>query len=140
MTRFSPALFGALAFTACNSSTAPVITEPQTVCSSGEAQIRVSDGYFENLCGCAETQGIVVNSGTFTCTVKAGTAVFFLYLDIHLPHQIISTGGEPFTSGGVVQPGASSNLNVAAEFNTAGTADFEDAFDQNIQGKIVITP
>jgi plastocyanin len=137
--KFYLTLFAALFFTACDQSTAPAITQAQTSCSAEEAQIRISDGYFQNLCGCAEPSA-VTTSGTFTCTVKVGTTVFFLYLDTHLSHQIISTGGEAFASGGLYQPGSNTNTNVAPEFNTAGTADFEDAFDTNIQGQIVVTP
>jgi hypothetical protein len=126
---------------ACDSSSSPIIVPSQTACTAGEAEIRISDGFFENICGCSEAVGVVVESGTFTCTVETGTVVFFLYIDTHLSHQIISTGGEPFASGTVNVPGNnSSNNNVAAEFNTAGTADFQDAFNSNIQGQIIITP
>jgi hypothetical protein len=126
--------------TACDQTTAPVVATADTACNPGEAQIRVSDGYFENLCGCVEPTGTITSSGTFTCTVKTGAWVFFLYIDTHINHQIISTGGLSFVSGGVNQPGSSNNSNLAAQFTSAGTADFEDAFNTTIQGKIVVTP
>jgi hypothetical protein len=137
--RLQIALFIVTVLTACDQTTSPIITTSDTSCSSQEAEIRVSDGYFENLCGCAEAAGTIVDSGTFTCTVKTGTTVFFLYLDTHLEHQIISTGGVPFTSGTLNLPGSTSNNNVGVEFNTAGTANFADAFNNLIQGQIVIT-
>jgi hypothetical protein len=133
-------LLAAFIATACNSLTEPTITTAQTSCTAGEAEIQISDSYFQNICGCAETPGTIVDSGTFTCTVKTGTTVFFLYINTHLNHQIVSTGGEPFTSGTLNQPGSTSNNNVAAEFNSAGTADFADAFNDLIQGQVVITP
>jgi hypothetical protein len=126
--------------TACDYDQAPIISASSTSCTAGEAEIQVSDGYFEDLCGCAEPAGTIVTSGTFTCTVKTGTTVFFLYINTHLEHQIISTGGVPFPSGTLNMPGSTSNNNVANEFNTAGTADFADAFNNQILGEIIITP
>jgi hypothetical protein len=142
MTRFTLSLLitAALLFVACDPSTAPVVTLSETDCTANEAQIRISDGYFQNLCGCVEAAGTIVRSGNFTCTVKVGTTVFFLYIDTHLDHEIISTGGLPIASTGVNQPGSSSNQNVTALFQTAGTADFADAFNNNIAGQIIVTP
>jgi hypothetical protein len=126
---------------ACEYHSDPTVTPDQTDCTAGEAQIQVSDGYFQILCGCVEPEGTITETpGTLNCTVKSGTVVFFLYLNTHLEHQIVSTGGVPFASGAPNNPGNSNNTNLAAQFTTVGTADFDDAFDTQLQGQIIITP
>lgn len=138
---FLAALALGLFLSACEYHPSPNVTPGQTDCTAGEAEIQVSDSYFENLCGCVEPAGtITMSPGTFTCTVQSGTVVFFLYINTHLEHQIVSTGGVPFASGSPNIPGTTNNTNLAVQFTTVGTADFEDAFDTPLQGQIIITP
>jgi hypothetical protein len=126
-------------FSGCEYVPPPDVTPAETACTAGQAQIQVSDGYLEILCGCAETPNTIVTSpGTLKCTVPVGTTVFFLYLNTHLEHQIISTGGIAFASGPPHQPGSFNNMTLAVPCDSAGTSDFEDAFDSDIQGQIVI--
>jgi hypothetical protein len=124
---------------------APTVDPLQTSCTSGQAQIRVSDGFFQILCGCngaGETAGkFFYVPSTLTCTVPVGTVVFFHYIATQEPHQIVSTAGVPFASSQPSNPAESNPvMEFTAQFQTAGTAYFEDAYVTGLQGQIIITP
>jgi plastocyanin len=78
-----------------------------------------------------------------SCTVAAGTTVFFLYQGSQLNHQIISTGSSgatTFPSSPVWDPSNSTSTNVefTYTFVTAGTYPFIDAIDQSMRGSIIV--
>jgi hypothetical protein len=145
MSRFRPLHFAVLLCfligSSCVQVNPPVVVQSDTVCQTGQAQIQISDGYFEDLCGCAEAAGTKVTSpGTLTCTVPVNTVVFFYVVATITHHQIISTTGGSLTfpsspvsdtDTGTIQP-------YGVPFNSAGTADFEDAYDTALQGQIIV--
>jgi hypothetical protein len=137
-------LVGFLVSSGCDQISPPVVTQADTACTPGQAQLQISDGYFKNLCGCVEPAGTLVPSpGTLTCTVPVGTVVFFYVVAGFTHHQIISTTGGTLTfpSGPVSDTGNTGEIQpYGVPFVTAGTADFEDAYDTALQGQIIVTP
>ena len=128
---------------ASSNPTDPMAAVPaeSTACLAGQAQIVVRDGSLQNLCGCAESNGQVISTheGTLTCTVPVGTVVFFHYIGIQLQHQIISTGAPSFGSSAPAGPGIVRPVVVhTVEFDTAGSYSFLDAFDNGLNGNIVV--
>jgi plastocyanin len=132
------AVFVLMAFSSCVSTTTS--GNSSSGCASGLAQIQVGDGFLEILCGCQEAGGVVVGTpANITCTVPSGTVVLFLYLGTELEHQIVSSGGLSFPSSSVSNPQDPNPIRTAAaQFTASGTYDFQDAFNQGIQGKIVV--
>lgn len=112
-----------------------------TRCGAGQAQIAVRDGAIQSLCGCAESTGQLVgsNTGSLTCTVPAGTVVFFHYVAPLLPHQIVSTGTPSFPSSALSGSGAIVPVPThAVRFESSGTYAFQDAFDNGLRGQITV--
>lgn len=145
MSRFLPlqiaVVLGVLVISSsCEQVNPPIVTQADTSCVAGQAQVQISDGYFEDLCGCAETPGTQVASpGTLTCTVPAGTVVFFYFVATFTHHQIISTGGTlSFPSSPISDTDTGNVQPYGVPFPTAGTADFEDAYDTSLQGQIIV--
>src|SRR5581483_1821939 len=98
------AIAALLALSACDStSDSPGLTQG---CPAGAAMIAVTDGYLETLCGCAEAAPAYFAPGSrLTCTVTAGTTVFFNYFDTHTMHKIVPVGTP------AIPPSALSNPN-----------------------------
>jgi plastocyanin len=111
-----------------------------TVCGGQSAQILVQDGYFEDLCGCAEgAKTTFVQPTPMTCTISAGTAVFFLFSGDALSHQILSTGTPTFPTCAPWEPSDTTANEVCAyKFQSAGTYTFMDAVDNSMSGSIIV--
>jgi hypothetical protein len=104
------------------------------------AQIAFYDIGFQSLCGCNEGPATAAGA-TVTCTVPAGTTVFFHYTAAKVPHQLVSTpgGGSSFVSGPVYDPISPIAVRTfAARFDTSGTYTFQDAYDSFFTGQIVV--
>jgi hypothetical protein len=119
------------------------ISSAATACTSGTAQIAISDGYQMVLCGCQETAGQVLAQGTgsLTCTVPNGTYLFIHYQATRLAHQIIPTGSLVFPASTESDPSSLSQVRVHAfQLNGAGTYTYSDAFNPGLTGQFVVTP
>jgi len=118
-------------------------TVAQTNCNPGVAQLGVADGSLVSYCGCAEGTNLRDEApANLTCTVAAGTTVFFSYVESILRHQIISTGSPTFVSS---PPNRVRNQNNgvlvhAVTFETAGTYTFTDSIFPGLDGQIVVNP
>ncbi len=114
----------------------------QTNCSARVAQLAVRDGFIQNLCGCVEpiVEPTPASPTTLvTCTVTAGTTVFFHYIATTLTHAIVSTGSPSFVSSPLSDPVAQTPYRIhGVLFDKAGTYRFEDAFNEGLQGRIVV--
>jgi hypothetical protein len=112
-----------------------------TVCPGNTAEIAVSDGYLEVLCGCAETAGLVVGAGKgpLTCTVAAGTEIFFNYTAITVSHQIVASGTPAIPPSPVSNPKDTlQNVVHAFKVTTPGTYPFWDAYNNALTGQLVV--
>jgi plastocyanin len=120
----------------------PNIDPSGSACTTTSAQIGVGDGFIENLCGCTGAgelgKGVQPAPANVTCTVPSGTTVFFVYMGIETQHQIINNSGSSFPAGQIATPSDPNTHIAAALFSASGTYNFEDAFDTQIQGKIVV--
>ena len=129
----------ATAVSACQSTTTPVVNPAATQCPGGTAEIGVGDGFFEFLCGCTGGPAggtFVPTPGNLTCHVPSGTVVMFEYIAIQTEHQIVSSGGLPFASAPPVLPGGVTAS--AAQFQTVGTYNFQDAYNTALTGAIIV--
>lgn len=138
----SPFTFLAIAvltFASCGPGT---VDQPaaNTSCPAGAAIISLTDGFLETLCGCAEASPSYFGPGSrLTCTVTAGTIVFFNYTATTAVHQIVSTGSPSFPSSAISNPanGVSMIRVHAAKFSNPGTYAFEDSFNLALAGDII---
>jgi hypothetical protein len=115
-------------------SSGGTLTESDTTCPTGVAQVEIADSYLRILCGCAEARGTLsAPPGTLTCTVPAGTVVNFLFSSTDHDHQLIpeDPGSELKPSG--VNPGIHT-----VRLDTAGTFPFKDAYYPALSGNIVV--
>jgi hypothetical protein len=108
-------------------------------CATNQVQIAVNDGFIQNLCGCSEPAATIFPPATLTCTVDAGTVVYFWYLGTTLRHQIHSSASPTFPTSPVSDPNNSNPIKVhVVTLNTAGTYDFEDIFEPSLSGSIIV--
>ncbi len=124
---------------ACGTQT-PTLGPSDTACSGSMAQLEMGDGYLRNLCGCAEAAGTTASGGSaLTCTIPAGTTVFFQFGAARTRHQILATGAPELPSGPEIDPvNPLSPKAHAATLTSAGTYTFRDAFDESVVGSIVV--
>ena len=127
-----------LSATGCDTNTPPTLTEQQSRCGAGIAEVEVNDGFLRALCGCAESSTTpVIPPATLTCTVAAGTTVFFMYQGTQLQHQIVSTGTPTFEPSALNDPTDLAPIVVhAVKFDTAGTYEFVDSMNHSVSGRI----
>ncbi|MCM2279960.1 MAG: hypothetical protein NDJ89_17955 [Oligoflexia bacterium] len=114
---------------------------PAPGCSAGTAQILVTDGFLRNLCGCTEPAGtLVAPPATLTCTVAAGSHVFFIYASAFQPQQIGPAAGSPsFVVSPISDPQDEVPYRVhAVKFDAIGSYDFRDLFNSALSGRIVV--
>jgi hypothetical protein len=135
-------LAAALAASAGCSSTTDVtpITSQGTACPSGAAEIAVTDGYVQALCGCAESSATPVTPpAALKCTVPVNTVVVFDYLNgTKLRHQIVPTGAPAFAASPVSDPGSSSAVRFhAVQLAAPGSYGFQDSYDEALNGALV---
>ena len=110
-----------------------------TACSSGQAEISVGDGYYQNQCGCLENTAVVVPPAQLTCTVPSGTQVIFLFLVENMKHQVLSIGITPFASSPLSDPTQDLPTRIYAfQFIKSGTYSFVDTFNSTMAGQIVV--
>lgn len=113
-----------------------------TSCQAGSAQIRVGDGFLQNICGCQETStAAVVSPATLTCTVSGtGTKVFFHYIGTRLTHQLGPTSAASvFPASPISDPHAPQPVRVhVVQFNSSGTFAFEDLQNPAMTGRIIV--
>jgi plastocyanin len=129
----------ALGVSACDQYNGPVIDATGSQCTSGVAQIGVGDGFLEYLCGCTGQPAagtILYAPANLTCHVPAGTTVYFQYIAITEQHQIVNSSGDFFPSGPFENsPNATPSV---ATFTATGTYGFEDAYNNALQGSIIV--
>jgi plastocyanin len=123
-----------------NQTLAPSAT---TCVGMAQAQVLVQDGYFEDMCGCAESAGGTVSffqPAPVTCTVPVGTTIYFVYAGSVRSHQIISSGSPTFVSSPLWDPpdGLTTTPIFAFLFSASGTYTFLDAMDPAMTGSIVV--
>jgi hypothetical protein len=130
------AFFGA----ACGQSVhQETTTEAQTECKTGQAAIGVFDGFYKNLCGCAESTGQTITPPTaLTCTIPQGTVVFIHYLSPSLPAQIVPVGTPSFIPSEAYDPEDRSTRSVARTFDTVGTYQFMNSYNQPMTGQFIV--
>lgn len=121
----------------------PISTTPPSsgVCAQNSANIIVTDGELIRGCGCAETEGEVFSTGEpLTCTVPAGTSVYFTFTATSIEHQFIisSMGATPVISP--TTSGESSHETFGFSFTESGTFNFYDFYIPSLSGTIVVTP
>jgi hypothetical protein len=136
-------IFSLPLFTACGNITVPASGSAGTGCGTGTAQIAVYDNLATILCGCTETAGTPNATASLTCTVAAGTVVYFQMINVRVRHQVRSTttGGSTFTSSAICDPGFGSKTCTHAF--TASTASstwtFNDPFYPTLIGGQIVT-
>lgn len=121
------------------------ISAADTACKGAMAQVGVGDNSLTAYCGCAEGSNIHVtpDSPSLTCTVAAGTTIYFSYAEATQEHQIISTGAPNFASSPISRPRKHNHRSIwihAVGFDTAGTYSFSDTYFPSLTGQIVVTP
>jgi plastocyanin len=104
-----------------------------------QAEVLVQDGYFEDMCGCAEGNVTFLQPAPMTCTVAVGTTVFFVYEGSVRSHQIMSSGSPSFVSSPLWDPpnGNTTVPHFAYLFSVSGTYAFFDSMDPAMTGSIV---
>jgi hypothetical protein len=132
-------LVGAALGTGCSSQpTSNAVSTEQTQCSTGMAQLAVGDSSLHRMCGCNEGTLLAPLGTAVTCTVPVGTVVYFHYLATELQHAIVSKGAPQFISSPVSDPSDELPIRVhVIRMTTAGTYEFEDAFNTGISGRLI---
>jgi hypothetical protein len=128
-----------LSFLGCGSIPDNTVSAAQTGCQANQAQIRVGDGFLQNLCGCAEASQLVFQPTTgFTCTVTHGSFLAFHFQGNTLVHQIIPVGSPALQASPIEDPkSASIPKSLLFQIPTAGTYLFQDAFNSQLFGTII---
>ncbi len=127
----------------CDSSTQPeTLNDPGLApCQAGVAQLFIFDGLMQIGCGCQEPAGVAPSPPTaLTCTVPVHTTVFFQYLGVgKIKHQIVPVGAASSPLGPLFDPDGKSPVRAfASSFDTAGSYPFEDVFNTQVNGVIVV--
>jgi hypothetical protein len=114
----------------------------ETTCGTGTAIIAIYDGFQQRLCGCTEGRSQAIAVGTnLVCTVPINTAITFSFINVKVPHQVLSTGSPTFVSSPNVDPTAVNPVNShGVKFTAAGTYTYRDAYEAALTGSIVVTP
>jgi hypothetical protein len=102
-------------------------------CSTGTAQIGVYDGTLQKICGCLEAAGY---SNNITCTVSAGTVVYFNFIGISNDHQIVISNANQCVFS--VRHGSAVTQTDACPMNSTGTFNFSDTYNISVGGTIVV--
>lgn len=136
------AFIACLFFLGCGITTEQ-ISASQTDCQAGVAQVAITDGFLQILCGCQEASGTSPTPpATLTCTVPVDTTVVFQYLNTSLTHEVIPAGALTFPASPVSNPAAGLQNGFVrshfVRFSTTGTYDFEDAYNSSLSGHIVV--
>jgi len=121
---------------ACDPSDA-IAPAPSPSCGTGVAHIEILDGSMIRACGCNETANTQFTAGqVLTCTVKAGTVLYFDFVAITVTHQvsIIGIGATPPFSSNTSE----STQISAITTSTVGVFPFSDVFYPTIGGNIVV--
>jgi plastocyanin len=130
-------LFG---ISACENVTS--LTGPNGVsgaCTPGKAQLAVYDGFIQNLCGCQEPEEVVMPPASLTCTVPAGTTVWFWYISTTQFHQIQSTANPTFPTSPLNDPNASNPVKThVVTLKDPGNYEFQDVYNRAVNGTIVV--
>jgi hypothetical protein len=114
------------------------ISAADTACKPGQAQLAVQDGLLRIACGCTEAAAVYPAGTPLTCTVTAGTVVFFLYAGSRLKHQIGPTGTPDFPASPLFDPALSAPTYAhAVTFSVKGTYPFADLLAPMLGGQIV---
>src|SRR4051794_33373640 len=98
LTLFSLTLLG---LTGCGTG-ADGLPPAVAACPAGAAMLAVRDGSLQRLCGCTEGEALIAPPAALSCTVSAGTVVFFQYTSTTLTHQIVPSS--PLTAFFVPSP------------------------------------
>jgi plastocyanin len=116
------------------------LSQEQTACPSGAAEIQVQDGFLRRLCGCAESgTDPVVSPSKLTCTVPAGTTVFFFFSGDQQSHQIVASNAPSIASSPLYDPAALVLVTThAVKLDTPGTYAFVDALNSALSGQIIV--
>ena len=123
---------------ACGNPDPTTLSASENSCQANTALIRIEDTALSRRCGCSEAaQQFNAPSSALTCTVKAGTTVFFDAQATLLDHQVLSTGNPSFASGPLFR-GKKDPRSYAVTLSTPGTYSFEDPFQPGLSGQIVV--
>ncbi|HLD99457.1 MAG TPA: hypothetical protein VJB59_04320 [Bdellovibrionota bacterium] len=124
----------------CGQDRPEATTISGSTCTPETAQIAVTDGFLQRLCGCQEAAGTVATANEIlTCSVPRGTTVYFHYYSTLLMHQIVSNGTPGFQSSPLSDPKLPLIISFhPVRLDIVGTYGFEDAFNSAIAGQIVV--
>lgn len=134
------AVFFGLTLSACDEIEKDTFNLSDSRCKTGQAQLSVLDGKFQNLCGCTESAGQFIFPPTvLTCTISRGTVVFFHFHSAYLKHQIRSTGTPSFVGSPIFDPADTTPIpSYGVTFSTAGTYNFQDDAYTPMVGQIIV--
>lgn len=108
-------------------------------CSPNQAELIVYDNFIQSLCGCQEGAVIQTPPEGITCTVAAGTSVWFWFLDVTQLHQIQSTAQPTFQTSSVVDPSNSNTVRThVVKLTATGNYEFQDNYNRTINGTIIV--
>jgi hypothetical protein len=103
-------------------------------CTTGTAEIQVDDGQMIRLCGCVEASNqTFANGSTLTCTVAAGTHVFFSFVNITTNREFTVQGIQPCP---LFSP-STTTATCAVLMNFTGNFPFSDLYS-NARGTLIV--
>jgi hypothetical protein len=116
------------------------LSPSQNRCPPGGAVIGVGDGSLSRRCGCNEAaQQFTAPSSALTCTVAAGTTVFFDFGGTLNDHQIVSQGSPSIGASPLIRCGDDKAPRMhVVKLTAPGTYTFRDAFIPTLSGQIVV--
>ena len=111
-------------------------------CDHNVAKIGIHDNFLETICGCGRNSAKKFFPGdNLNCNIDKKTTLFFHYLALNTPHQIVSKGKPNFTSSPPFKPkakGKGVSLTHAVSFSKAGDFSFFDSFEKELSGTIQV--
>lgn len=108
-------------------------------CLPKQAQLVVYDTFIQSVCGCQEGAAIANPPDGITCTVSAGTSVWFWFTATTQLHQIQSTAQPTFQTSSVSDPGATNPVRThVVTLASPGNYEFQDVYNHTINGTIIV--
>ena len=141
LVRMTTHAFFLFLLSSCGNNTEKIpLRDVQTDCVPGQVILSVYDGFYQNLCGCAESaRQNILPPASLDCTISVGANVFFTYLSPSMPAQIFSVGTPSFVSSRPYNPEEKAiTRSYSITFSAPGIYQFHNSYNQSMVGRFIV--